>query len=97
MFKVLVEENAAQEFLDAYIYYESLHIRDLELKFELDFENTIEILEKDPYHTIKISDFRSIPMEVFPFLVFYKIYEYESEVKIVSIFHTSRNPSQYPN
>lgn len=97
MYKVIVEDKAAQEYLDAYLYYESLNVRDLVLRFEQDFENTINVLERNPHFNFKIKEYRSIPMEVFPFLVFYKIYEDVSEVKIVSIFHTSKNPSNYPN
>lgn len=53
----------------------------------------IEKIQKNPfYYKEKIKSFRETSFKVFPFLILFKINEQKRTIRIVSVFHTSRNP-----
>jgi|688.fasta_scaffold769999_1 plasmid stabilization system protein ParE len=96
MFEVVIEERAEKEFYNAIEFYKNLNISGLSERFYQDYLRTIELLELNPYFKKSSSVYRVIKFNKFPFLAFYKIYELEKVVKIVSFFHTSQDPQKYP-
>ena len=96
MYEVIIEERAEREFIDALEYYETLNVSFLVENFVEDLRRAISILEVKPHFEIRTRDFRGLPFDNFPFIVFFRIDEDLMEVRIVSIFHTSLNPQKYP-
>lgn len=57
----------------------------------------INLIEQNPFHyNIRFSsNYRCAPLNIFPYLIVYRIEEDDRLVYIISIFHTSRNSSKF--
>jgi toxin ParE1/3/4 len=91
-FEIIFNPLAEKEFLESIAWYEE-KLTNLGLEFKNEIKRVIEIIEQNPYtFQIKKYQIREAPVNIFPFLIIYKIYPDKNEVKIFSVFHTSRNP-----
>lgn len=88
MYKAIIEVDARIDLYDASIWYE-----DRRVGLGGEFLNVLDYLEDNPllFSVIK-DDFRQVVMKKFPFVIVYRIVE--SEIRIISVFHTSRNPKK---
>ncbi len=92
MYRVIIETEAGYELTEASLWYEE-RSAGLGAKFIDAFLNVIEYLEKHPAAFVKIAgDYHQITMKRFPFVVVYKIIA--QEVRVISVFHTSRDPQK---
>jgi hypothetical protein len=90
MYKVVIEAEAQYELQDAAEWYD-VRSRGLGGKFTNAFLSVIDYLETHPAAFAKIAgEYHQLTMKRFPYVVIYKIIG--SEVRINSVFHTSRNP-----
>lgn len=78
---------------EAYDWYEERQ-DGLGGRFYKEINYYLTILENDPFlFPIRyIEDLRAVPVNKFPFLIVYWVYERESKVYVTSIFHTSKEP-----
>lgn len=92
MFKAIIESEARVELYDAAIWYEERKAG-LGEEFLDEFLNVLDYLEDKPLlFSIINNDFRQVVMKKFPFVIVYRIVD--SEIRIISVFHTSRNPKK---
>lgn len=97
MYDINIVKRAEIEYNEALEYYSFVGNKKIAEKFNSDFSQIINALKTNPYFEIKFKDFRTVPFNHFPSLIFFKVYENIKLVKIISIFHTSRDPQDYPN
>lgn len=95
-FEIKIEDRADRELLDAIDYYASLNVFGLVEKFLGDYRRTLNQLQTSPYFPLKIDTIRIIPFKVFPYVLFFKIFESEGIILIVSVFNTFQEPTKYP-
>lgn len=90
-FKVIVNEDAYLDLLDALDFYESKSLRLGETFYKIYKEKIIE-LEKHPfYYSYHKEDFRRISVVDFPYIMIYKIFD-ASIVIIYEITFEGRSP-----
>jgi len=94
-YKVIISLDAQDDIFQATDYYYNIQ-PSLAKKFEEELESFFNILERSPYFDIRYRDFRAIPMDIFPYLLLFRIDEDLYEVEIKAVFHTSQNPENYP-
>ncbi|GAB3417258.1 type II toxin-antitoxin system RelE/ParE family toxin [Niabella aquatica] len=84
--------KARKELLEAWEWYEDRQ-DGLGDRFKSQVYQKIEQLVKTPdRYPERKKSFREVKIDVFPYLLIYKIARRKKVVTIVSIFHTSRNP-----
>lgn len=91
-YKVSIEAEARQELADAAIWYEE-RSKGLGDKFIDTFLAVVDYMETHPLvYSIVEREYRQVLMKVFPFVIVYKVEG--DEVRIIAVFHTSRNPEK---
>jgi len=87
-------QKARKELLDAWMWYEDKQ-EGLGDRFKNEIVKKIKqiVLTPERYPERKKS-FREAKIEVFPYLLIYKIAKRKKMIAIVSIFHTNRNPGK---
>lgn len=89
-YNVFIETRAREELEAATIWYEE-NLSGLGIRFTDAFSDIIDYLEKNAHSHPKIEgEYRQLIMKKFPYFVIYKIEN--DAVKIIAVFHTSRNP-----
>lgn len=94
-FKVLVLLQAQTEIDEAITYYQEISTSIPE-KFIEDLSTAYDSLSKNPFYQKRYLNFRGLPLKHFPFILFFDLNEKQQLVKIISCFHTSKNPDDYP-
>ncbi|SDJ34414.1 Plasmid stabilization system protein ParE [Pedobacter sp. ok626] len=85
---------AESEYIKAYQWYEE-HLEGLGDRFSRSVEKQIKLISKNPEnYQIKERNCRESKIDVFPYIVVYKIYPKANDILIVAIFHTSRKPGK---
>lgn len=85
--------KAEKEILNVWLWYEERK-QGLGDQFTTEVRDTIVKIEKNPehYHYInRVKDFREARLEVFLYLIVFKIDRAKSLIRIVSVFHTARS------
>ena len=91
---IKLHPEAEKEYLDAYHWYEE-HQTGLGRHFEIAVEKQIKFITDNPEHYAeKKYRCRECKTETFPYLIVYRFYPAKKLIWIISIFHTSRKPSQ---
>ncbi len=91
-YKVSIEAEARQELNDSAIWYEE-RSKDLGGKFIDAFLAVLDYLETRPLaYPMLERDYRQVVMKLFPFVIIYKVEG--DEVRIIAVFHSSRNPKK---
>ncbi len=84
---------AERELFEAFSWYEHQR-KGLGADFLLCIDESIERLKHNPQsHLIVHKEIRRIIVRRFPFAVFFE--EHESEIRIVGVFHSRRDPGQW--
>lgn len=92
-YSLTIQEEARNELLQAYLYYER-QLVGLGERFLLEVENRFEDLEKHPeyYSFIDAQNIlRDVAINNFPYVLIFRIVE--REVRIYSVFNTGKKPS----
>lgn len=93
-FKVLISPRALEELEEALEYYSEIPTA---LKaFSLAFDNSLSTLSTNPYFEVRYKNVRALPIEKFPYLIFFTVDEAIKLVHIRSVFNTYQNPVKYP-
>ena len=88
-YNLIIKEEANQEIIDSYLYYENKSIG-LGEKFLENLEIYFDRIQKYPKHyQIKRKPYREVFVKNFPFLIIYEILKYS--IVVYAVFHTSRN------
>lgn len=94
-YKIVVSSRARRHFVKAIDYYVDIS-PEIPAKFIHAVESAYKKLSQNPFFVIRYKNVRAIPLKGFPYLLFFYIDEITFEVKILSIFHTSKSPQRYP-
>jgi plasmid stabilization system protein ParE len=95
IYSTIFLKKAKKELIDAWNWYEDKQIG-LGDKFIKEAFQHISILKNNPINFPSYyKPYRQLPLSIFPYLIIYKVVK--SKIIIVSIFHTSRNPSRKIN
>jgi plasmid stabilization system protein ParE len=91
-FNVIISKKAKEEIDNAWDWYEDKQ-KGLGDRFIGELIFFIEKIQKNPfYYKERIKSFREAAFKIFPFLIIFKVNEQKRIIRIVSVFHTSRNP-----
>ena len=94
-YKIVIEPRVIIDIQDAVDYYDFKQVG-LGSYFFLTLEEHIEVLINNPLFQIRYNDYRGLPIQKFPFIIFYFTDEEKKVVYIVAVFNTSLNPKKYP-
>lgn len=89
---IVFSKKAQHEINSSWIWYEDKQ-QGLGDRFVDEVMNGIERIQNNPFHyAIRIKSFRETCLRSFPFLIIFRINEGKGIVRIISVFHTARNP-----
>lgn len=94
-YKIIISPRAQKEIENAIDYY-ALYSIDAPLNFISVLKNAYTILENAPFFRIRYKNVRAIKIEIFPHSLYFIIIEEKKIVKILSCFHSKRNPNKRP-
>jgi plasmid stabilization system protein ParE len=93
-FTSVISIRAQKELNTSWEWYEERE-KGLGDRFAEEVFKTILLIEKNPERfPVRIKNFREKPLRIFPFVIIYKIVYRDKFVRILSVFHTSRNPKK---
>jgi hypothetical protein len=91
-YKIIFSENALLDIEEAVIYYNEQQ-KNLGKKFASEVQSTLKYIKTNPFYvSVRYDDIRCAVVDIFPFLVHYKIEADINTVKILSVYHTNKNP-----
>jgi plasmid stabilization system protein ParE len=94
-FKILIEPRALADVQDAITYYDGKQTG-LGEKFYNAFNNHLDAIAKNPFYQLRYKDYRTVPINKFPYIIFFYIDEEIQTAYVTAVFHTSQNPIKYP-
>jgi hypothetical protein len=94
-FKTLIEPRALADVQEAITYYDSKQAG-LGEKFYNAFSKHLEAIAKNPFYQIRYKDYRALPINKFPYIIFFYLNEKTNTAFIVGVFNTSQSPLKYP-
>lgn len=89
-YNVVIEENALNDIQQAIDYYDEQLIG-LGEKFENAIHKNIIKLAKNPFFEMRYDNIRCFPIKKFPFMIHFEVQENKNNIRILAVFHTSRN------
>lgn len=91
-FFIIIREEAETDLISIFDYYE-FQMEGLGDRFITSFENSLQKLKNNPFHTFKISDnIRRAVTKKFPYSVYYMVIE--NTIVIFSVLHQYRKPEK---
>ncbi len=91
-YSIKLRDKASQEIIEAFLWYEEQQ-EGLGEKFKAKIQDKFSKICQNPFHyKNSYKKYREALTDTFPFLIVYCIDEKESEIIVVALFHTSRNP-----
>jgi plasmid stabilization system protein ParE len=94
IYRTIISSKAQREIAESWNWYEDRQLG-LGDRFLNEIAEHIRKIEQTPIKfPIRFKSYRETPVPVFPFLIIYRINERKRIIRIVSIFHTSRNPTR---
>ncbi len=94
-YKIVIEPRALEDAQKAIDYYDDKR-KGLGEKFNAALNKHLESLSKNPYYQIRYKDYRALPINKFPYLIFFYINENTKMVFVIGIFNTDQHPDKYP-
>ena len=94
MYKLIFKKRALEEIKDSFLYYEYKQ-KGLGDKFEKTLNAYLDILEINPLQfRTSYKNFKEVIIQEFPFIIIFYVLKTKKEVIIMSVFHTSKNPTK---
>lgn len=89
-YTLIITDEASFDIIDAYNWYYAISEK-VSFEFEKDIENILNHIAKNPKQfQLKYKKARIVFLKKFPFGIHYLIDK--NVVKVIAVFHTSRNP-----
>jgi plasmid stabilization system protein ParE len=93
--KMLIIEEAQMDIRESSLWYEN-QTKGLGKQFLKSFRLSLKSIQNTPYGFVKrFGDFRGIPMDKFPYLIYYQIDKKEKLILAFAVLHTSMNPTNF--
>ncbi len=90
----ILSTRAQKEITQAWEWYEERQ-QSLGDRFVKEVINKIRLVEQNPErYPTSYKSYKEVPVIIFPFLIIYRLNRKKKSVRIVSVFHTSLNPSK---
>lgn len=90
--KIIFSQKALLDMREAHTWY-NLQQKGLGKRFTEDVRKTVSSIKSNPcFASVKFENIRTAACETFPYSVHYEIDEAENLVRIISLFHFSRQP-----
>ena len=87
-------QRAKKEFFEAVKWYEDKQLG-LSERFKNELYKRIDTIEQHPErYAQKVHPYRETKMDVFPYLIIYRVNKSKNLIVITSIFRASRNPKK---
>lgn len=96
-YKIIVSPIASKNIEEAVEYYIKEATRKVASDFLKDFKETYKALQKNPFYQFHDNNYRFLPFDKFPYVAFFIVDEPSKTVFLNAIFHTSQNPSKFPD
>lgn len=96
-YKVIVSPIASKNIEVAVEFYIKEATRKVASDFLEDFKETYKALQTNPFYQFHDNNYRFLPFDKFPYVAFFIVDEPSKTVFLNAIFHTSQNPSKYPD
>jgi plasmid stabilization system protein ParE len=94
IYAAIFSRRAQKEIAESWDWYEDRQLG-LGDRFLKEITDHVRKIEQTPNRfPTRFKSYRETPVPVFPFLIIYRINEKKKIIRIVSIFHTSRNPKK---
>ncbi|HWD88115.1 MAG TPA: type II toxin-antitoxin system RelE/ParE family toxin [Mucilaginibacter sp.] len=85
--------KAKLEIIEAWEWYEDQRTG-LGDQFVAEVEKKIIFIRNNPLHYPAKGKYREAQIDIFPFLIVYKLDKAQNIIQIISVFHTSRHPKK---
>jgi len=95
-YKIQVTPLAQSSIEENFLFYKNKVSKSIAKKFSIEISNSYKALSINPFYQFRVNQYRGYPLKKFPFILFFEINEDLKEVKIVAIFNTNRNSTNYP-
>ncbi|TSJ40342.1 type II toxin-antitoxin system RelE/ParE family toxin [Mucilaginibacter corticis] len=93
-YEIILHPEAEKEYLKACVWYEK-KVVGLGHRFKNAVLEQLQLIKEKPEHyPVKKRNYRESNVDIFPYLVVYKVNKERGFIYIVSIFHTSKNPKK---
>ncbi|OYT10550.1 MAG: hypothetical protein B6I18_08520 [Bacteroidetes bacterium 4572_112] len=94
-YKVKISPEANIEINEAIKYYNEINTKLSSELFNILFDN-LEFIKNNPYSfTIKHRNIRGLPIEKYPYVIYYFIDEILKTVNVISVFNTHKDPDKW--
>ena len=94
-YNIIVSPRTQQEIEDAIDYY-ALHSADAPHHFITSLRDTYLILANNPFYRICYKNIRAVKLRKFPYVLYFIVNEKLNTVRVLSCFHSKRNPENRP-
>jgi plasmid stabilization system protein ParE len=95
-YKVIVSPIALKNLEAAVEYYVKEVNKKVALDFLADYTRTYNALQKNPFYQFHDNNYRFLPFDKFPYIIFFIVDEPSKTVFINAVFNTHQNDSKYP-
>lgn len=92
-YELILQEEASQEILEAYIYYENAQ-EGLGEIFMKHLDKYLRRIQNNPKHFQFKKNYREAFIQKFPYLIVFDIIDYK--IIVLSVFNTHQNPTKKP-
>ena len=96
-FKIIVSPTASKNIQDAVEYYIYKASKKVALNFLKEYRKIYKALQINPFYQFHDTNYRFLPFDKFPYIVFFIVDEPSKTVFLNAIFHASQNPGKYPD
>ncbi|OYU85452.1 MAG: hypothetical protein CFE24_01840 [Flavobacterium sp. BFFFF2] len=90
-FKVLADPRVQLDLQEAMDFLKSRR-KGLELRFIADYKNCLRILGTNPFFDVRYNEIRCLPLQVFKYLIRFKVDEENKTVIVITVISTYRDP-----
>lgn len=94
-YKVIVSPRTQKEIENAIDYY-ALYSKDAPAHFLDAVREAYRTLEINPFFKIRYKNIRSLPLNRFPYSLYFLVNETQHTVRVLSCFHNKRSPTKRP-
>lgn len=95
-YKIIVSPKAQKEIENAIEYY-AMYSSNAPQSFVARLKTAYQSLETNPFFFVRYKNIRALKIHKFPFSLYFEINETQNTVRVLSCFHSKRNPNKRPN
>lgn len=94
-YKISVSPRAQNEIEESYVFYFEKN-KTVANNFIVALSETYRILSLNPHFQVIYKNIRAVSINKYPYSLYFVIDESITTVRVLSCFHTSRNPDKLP-